>query len=285
MNYRHAFHAGNFADVLKHIVLARILTHLKAKDAPFRVIDTHAGTGLYNLEASEARRTGEWREGIGLVAENPPPARVAELIAPWYGLCQGLMAQSPPLYPGSPWLAADLTRDQDRLVFCEKHPEDADRLRDNFDRSKRVKVMEGDAWSLLPGLLPPPERRGLVFIDPPFEEDKEFRAIAEGLAQALRRWATGVYAIWYPIKGMREVESFARKVAALPAAGRILRFELSRYAVQRIDRLNGCGMIILNPPWKLDEELRAVGDYLAPLFAKEGSGLIRLDWLKEEDKR
>lgn len=284
MNYRHAFHAGNFADVLKHIVLTRILVHLKAKETPFRVIDTHAGTGLYNLEADEARRTGEWREGIALVGDKPPPARVAELIAPWYQLCQGLMAQSPPLYPGSPWLAADLTRDQDRLVFCEKHPEDAARLKGNFTRGKRVKVMEGDAWSLLPGLLPPPERRGLVFIDPPFEEDNEFRTIAEGLTQAMRRWATGTYAVWYPIKGMREVEAFARRVAGLPA-GRILRFELSRYAVQRIDRLNGCGMIILNPPWKLDEDLRAVGDYLAPLFAKEGGGFLRLDWLKHEEKK
>ncbi len=284
MNYRHAFHAGNFADVLKHIVLARILVHLKAKDSPFRVIDTHAGTGLYNLEAGEAQRTGEWQEGIGLVAAKAPPSDVAELIAPWRILCEGLMAQSPPLYPGSPWIAADLTRAQDRLVFCEKHPEDAARLRGNFEGSKRVKVMEGDAWKLLPGLLPPPERRGLILIDPPYEQDNEFRTIAENVAAAVKRWATGVYAIWYPIKGMREVESFARKVAVLPV-GRILRFELSRYMVQRIDRLNGCGMIILNPPWKLDEELRAVGAYLAPLFAREGEGFVRVDWLKEEEKR
>lgn len=284
MNYRHAFHAGNFADVLKHIVLARILVHLKTKDAPFRVIDSHAGTGLYNLEGNEAQRTGEWQEGIALVTQKPPPPRVAELIAPWLALCDGLMAQNPPLYPGSPWIAADLTRAQDNLVFCEKHPEDVERLRRNFERSKRVKVMEGDAWKLLPGLLPPPERRGLVLIDPPYEQENEFKIIAEAMAAAMKRWATGVYAIWYPIKGMREVESFARKIAVLPA-GRILRFEISRYTVQRIDRLNGCGMIIVNPPWKLDEDLRAVGDYLAPLFAREGDGFLRLDWLRQEEKR
>ncbi|GLS22689.1 ribosomal RNA large subunit methyltransferase J [Labrys miyagiensis] len=284
MNYRHAFHAGNFADVLKHIVLARILVHLKAKDAPFRVIDTHAGTGLYNLDGNEAQRTGEWEEGVALVGQQPPPPDVAELIEPWLALTNILMAQKPPLYPGSPWIAADLTRAQDHLVFCEKHPEDAGLLSRNFERSKRVKVIEGDAWKLLPGLLPPPERRGLVLIDPPYEEDNEFKVIADSLAVALKRWATGIYVVWYPIKGMREVESFARKLAALPA-GRILRFELSRYKVQRIDRLNGCGMIILNPPWKLDAELRAVGTYLAPLFAREGEGFLRLDWLKEEEKR
>jgi 23S rRNA (adenine2030-N6)-methyltransferase len=284
MNYRHAFHAGNFADVLKHIVLARILTLLKAKDAPFRVIDTHAGTGLYNLEADEAQRTGEWKEGVALVTQKPPLPPVDELIAPWRLLCDGLMTQSPPLYPGSPWIATDLTRAQDPLIFCEKHPEDVARLRGNFERSKRVKVMEGDAWKLLPGLLPPPERRGLVFIDPPFEQENEFKVIAENVAQAVRRWATGVYAIWYPIKGMREVDSFARKMAALPV-GRALRFEVSRYTVQRIDRLNGCGMIILNPPWKLDEELRAVGGYLAPLFAREANGFMRVEWLKQEEKR
>ena len=248
------------------------------------MIDTHAGTGLYNLEGNEAQRTGEWREGVALVGDQPPPPDVAALIEPWKALVDNLMAQKPPLYPGSPWIAADLTRAQDHLVFCEKHPDDADRLSGNFERSKRVKVMEGDAWKLLPGLLPPPERRGLVLIDPPYEQDNELKLVADALATAVKRWSNGIYAIWYPIKGMREVEAFARKLAVLPA-GRILQFELSRYKVQRNDRLNGCGMIILNPPWRLDEELRAVGGYLAPLFAREGEGLLRLDWLKQEEKR
>jgi 23S rRNA (adenine2030-N6)-methyltransferase len=284
MNYRHAFHAGNFADVLKHIVLARILTHLKAKDTPFRVIDTHAGVGLYDLTSDQARRTGEWEDGVKLVTERPPPPQVADLMAPWQTICDGLMAQNPPLYPGSPWIAAELTRAQDRMVFCEKHPEDGRLLSGNFSRGRRVKVMEGDAWALLPGLVPPPERRGLVFIDPPFEEDNEFRTIAEHAGQALRRWSTGIYAIWYPMKGAREVDAFARRITALPG-GRILRFEISRYAVQRVDRLNGCGMIIVNPPWKLDEELRTIGAYLAPLFAREGNGSLRVDWLRQEEVR
>ncbi|MDQ0394627.1 23S rRNA (adenine(2030)-N(6))-methyltransferase RlmJ [Labrys monachus] len=288
MNYRHAFHAGNFADVLKHVVLARILTHLKQKDAPFRVIDTHAGVGLYDLEADEARRTGEWRDGVGLLAGQeaaaPATGAIADLLAPWRSVVDGLMAQQPPLYPGSPWLSAELTRAQDHLVFCEKHPEDARLLRQNFGGSRRVKVIEGDAWALLPGLLPPPERRGLVFIDPAFEQENEFRTIAENVGRALQRWATGVYAIWYPLKGLREADGFARRMAALPAA-RALRFEISRYAVQRIDRLNGCGMIILNPPWRLDEELREIGAHLARLFAREGEGVLRLDWIRQEADR
>lgn len=284
MNYRHAFHAGNFADVLKHIVLARILTHLKQKEAPFRVVDTHAGIGLYDLEGDEAQRTGEWRDGVGLVVAAGEDPATAELLAPWRGVVEGLMARTPRLYPGSPWLAADLTRAQDHLVFCEKHPQDAEELRRNFARSRRIKVLEGDAWALLPGLLPPPERRGLVFIDPPFEQENEFRAIAENVGRALQRWATGTYAVWYPLKGQREVDGFARRMAALPA-GRTLRFEISRYAVQRVDRLNGCGMIILNPPWRLDEELRVIGGYLTRLFAREGDGLLRLDWIRQEEKR
>ena len=146
MNYRHAFHAGNFADVLKHIVLARLLTHLKQKEAPFRVIDTHAGVGLYDLEGDEAQRTGEWHDGVGLVAADADrpaagtPAAIPELLAPWRGVVDGLMAQKPPLYPGSPWLAADLTRAQDHLVFCEKHPQDAESLRRNFARSRLTSV-------------------------------------------------------------------------------------------------------------------------------------------------
>jgi 23S rRNA (adenine2030-N6)-methyltransferase len=287
MNYRHAFHAGNFADVLKHIVLARILAHLKQKDAPFRIIDTHAGVGVYDLEADEAQRTGEWHDGVGLIAGEgsalPAGGEVAELLAPWRSVVDGLMAQRPRLYPGSPWLSAELTRAQDHLVFCEKHPEDARLLRENFSGSRRVKVLEGDAWTLLPGLVPPPERRGLVFIDPPFEQENEFRTIAENVGRALQRWGSGMFAAWYPLKGAREVDGFARRMAALPA-GRTLRFEISRYAVQRIDRLNGCGMIILNPPWRLDAELRVIGTYLARLFAREGEGMLRLDWIREEEK-
>jgi len=281
MNYRHAFHAGNFADVFKHVVLARILAHLALKEAPFRVIDTHAGAGLYGLDDPEAQRTGEWIEGLGRVLEARPTERIRELLQPWLALAEEYAGASPRLYPGSPLLARRLTRPQDRLTFYELHPSEAAILREEAGHDRRAKVLEADAWIHLAGQLPPPERRGLVLIDPPFEQPNELRVITERLAAAVPRWNHGIYAVWYPIKAMREVDAFARRMAALPA-GKILRADLTRYDVNRVDRLNGCGMIILNPPWRLDEELGQVGHWLASLFAIEGSGHFRLEWLKAE---
>jgi 23S rRNA (adenine2030-N6)-methyltransferase len=281
MNYRHAFHAGNFADVLKHIVLARILVHLKTKDAPFRVIDSHAGTGLYNLEGNEAQRTGEWQEGIALVTQKPPPPRVAELIAPWLALCDGLMAQNPPLYPGSPWIAADLTRAQDNLVFCEKHPEDVERLRRNFERSKRVKVMEGDAWKLLPGLLPPPERRGLVLIDPPFEAQAgEFELIQHALTDALVRWPNAIHAVWFPIKLRETILPFYRWLHTAAGDGGVLATELLLHPDNSPLRFNGCGVVIVNPPWHFEQYVEAFLPALRERLAQDTQGSFRIDWLK-----
>ena len=281
MNYRHAFHAGGFTDVFKHITLCRILAHLALKDAPFRVIDTHAGTGLYGLDDDEARRTGEWEGGLGRLFAHRPDGPVQDLMQPWLGLADEYFAGSPRLYPGSPTLIRRLCRPQDRISLFELHPEDAALLRGDIGRDRRVKVFEADAWTHLAGQLPPLERRGLVFIDPPYEQPNELRTIAEKLAVAVPRWSHGIYAIWYPIKAMRDIDAFARKMAALPA-GKILRADLTRYDVNRIDRLNGCGMIILNPPWKLDEELALIGHTLAGLFAVEGAGHFRLEWLKAE---
>jgi len=281
MNYRHAFHAGGFADVFKHIILCRILSHLTLKDAPFRVIDTHAGAGLYGLDDEKAKRTGEWADGLGRVFAALPAGSVRDLMQPWLGLAEEYFSGSPRLYPGSPTLMRRLCRPQDRLSFFELHAEEADLLRSDVGRDRRVKLFEADAWVHLAGQLPPPERRGLVFIDPPFEKPNELKIIAEKLAIAVPRWSHGAYAIWYPIKAMRDIDAFARKLAMLPAA-KILRADLTRYDVNRIDRLNGCGMIILNPPWRLDEELALVGHTLAGLFAVEGSGHFRLEWLKSE---
>ena len=281
MNYRHAFHAGNFADVFKHVVLARILAHLGLKEAPFRVIDTHAGAGLYGLDDPQAQRTGEWIEGLGRVLEAEPSGRIRELLQPWLGLAEEYAAARPRLYPGSPLLAQRLTRPQDRLSFYELHPEEAALLREEIGRDRRAKIVEADAWVNLAGQLPPPERRGLVLIDPPFEQPNELRTITERLATAVPRWSHGTYAIWYPIKAMRDIDAFARRMASLPA-GKILRADLTRYDVNRVDRLNGCSMIILNPPWRLDEELGQVGHWLAGLFAVEGNGHFRLEWLKSE---
>ena len=194
MNYRHAFHAGNFADVLKHAVLALILSHLRRKDAPFRVIDTHAGIGLYDLEGDEASRTGEWRGGIGRLDEADIPAGIAERLAPYLTVVGDIRrAHGPFIYPGSPEISRRLTRAQDRVVLIEKHPEDAALLAANMKRDQRVKVVELDGWTALKAYVPPPEKRGVVLIDPPFEEAGELARMARGVTAAWSKWRTGIY--------------------------------------------------------------------------------------------
>jgi 23S rRNA (adenine2030-N6)-methyltransferase len=281
MNYRHAFHAGNIADVFKHVVLSRILVHLAKKEAPFCVIDTHAGAGFYRIDGEEASRSGEWRDGVGRLLEARLDRSLDHLLSPWRSLAASLMAGEPRLYPGSPALSQTLSRPQDRLVLCEMHSEEASELRKAFRGDRRITILAGDGWTLLQAHLPPRERRGMVLIDPPFEAEREFAAILAALAKALRRWASGIYAVWYPIKGRREVDSFARKLAALPART-ILRAEIGLFRVERVDRLNGCGMIILNPPWRLDDELAQIAPAFVQIMARDSPGTSRLEWLKVE---
>lgn len=281
MNYRHGFHAGNFADVFKHALLALILGHLKKKDGAFRVLDTHAGAGAHDIGAEAAARTGEWETGIGRLEQARLPPPVADLLAPYLDLVSETFATRPMIYPGSPLLAMKIARPQDRFVFCEKHPEEAKRLQMLTRRDRRVTVLPSDGWSALSTHVPPPERRGLVLIDPPFEDPREFQAIVDGLSLAHRRWATGIFVIWYPIKARRPVEAFIRKVAALEIP-KILRTEIGLFPVERIDRLNGCGLLVVNPPWKLDEEWSLIGPCLADLLAIEGQGWCRTEWLSPE---
>ena len=217
MNYRHAFHAGNFADVVKHALLARLLVHLARKDTAFRVIDLHAGRGLYRLDSDEARRTGEWKDGLGRVLAATFDPAVRTLLEPWLATVRDVAGDGRTHYPGSPVLAQRLTRPQDRLTFCEKNPAEAATLREALGTDRRVQVVEGDGWAILPGHVPPPERRGVVLVDPPFEEPRELDAIAASLATALRRWAPGIYMAWYPIKGgARSSASRARSPPCLP---------------------------------------------------------------------
>lgn len=281
MNYRHGYHAGNFADVFKHAMQALILEHLKAKDTAFRIIDTHSGAGAHDLSSEAAMKTGEWAGGIGRLVDATLTPAVEGLLQPYLSIVRACLAAERPIYPGSPGLALALSRSQDRFVFCEKHPEEARLLRRYSGRDSRAQVLEMDGWEALLREVPPRERRGLVLIDPPFEDPREFATLVEGLRTAHRRWATGIFAIWYPIKGRREVDSFARKIAAL-GIPKILRAEVSLYRVERIDRLNGCGMIVVNPPWKLAEEWSLVGPALAEALSVEGSGTATLEWLAGE---
>jgi 23S rRNA (adenine2030-N6)-methyltransferase len=282
VNYRHAFHAGNFADVFKHAVLCRILMHLRAKPAAFRVIDTHAGAGLYDLAGAEASRSGEWRDGIARLMAAELAAPVAALLAPYLEVVNALNERGRlTAYPGSPALARAWLRPQDRLIACEVEPKAAAALRQNLRGDARIKTLEIDGWTALSAYVPPMERRGLVLVDPPFEEASDFPHLAHGLAAAHRKWATGIYALWYPIKGVSERDALAKSLRRLGIA-KILRAEMIVAPLSNPERLNGCGMILVNPPWTLESELAVLLPALAGILARDGKGTFRLDWLAGE---
>lgn len=279
MNYRHAFHAGSFADVLKHVVLVRTILHLLKKDAPFRVIETHAGAGRYDLSGDKAARTGEWRGGIGRLAERPLTGEAAALIEPYLALVRAANSgDAPKIYPGSPLIARALLRPQDRMIFCELQPEERAALIKNAGHDRRAKIVAIDGWAALKAYVPPKERRGLVLIDPPFEAADEFARLEAGLKEAHSRWATGILLAWYPIKEPREAQAFARRLSRSGIA-KILRIELAVAAHRPGERLAGCGMIAVNPPWILEREMGVVFPQLAKSLAQQGSGNYRIDWL------
>ncbi len=281
MNYRHAFHAGNFADVVKHAVLARIIAHLKEKPAAFRVIDTHAGAGAYDLAGVEAGRTGEWRAGIGrlMAAQLAPPVR--QLLEPYLDVVAANNPDGLKTYPGSPVLAQNWLRAQDRLVACEREPSAARSLAARLRGDTRAKAVAIDGYTALNAYVPPKERRGLVLMDPPFEQPNEQDRIAQGLAGAHRKWPTGIYALWYPIKDTSEAERFARRLARLGIA-RMLRAELTLGGKGK-ERLRGNGLILVNPPWTLENELAVLLPVLAGVLADTpGQGRSRVVWLTPE---
>lgn len=253
MNYRHAYHAGNFADVLKHAVVALVLAHLKLKETPFRVIDTHAGRGLYDLSSVEASKTGEWRDGIGrLLGPAAPvlPAPIAALLEPYLRIVTELNSDGEVIrYPGSPCLVSALMRPQDRLIANELHAGEADALATALRGDRRAKVLQLDAWLALKSLLPPLERRGLVLIDPPFEAPDEYERLLRALRQGVRRFATGCYAIWYPIKD-EAATAFAADLASFKPL--VLELKLDGIAP---GKLAACGLAVINPPWRFEEAM------------------------------
>lgn len=280
MNYRHAFHAGNFADVFKHAVLCRILHYLRGKPAAFRVIDTHAGAGLYDLAGADARRSGEWHHGIERLMAASLPAPVADLLSPYLEAISALNAQGRlACYPGSPALARAWLRPQDRLIACELEPQAAGALKRNLRGDIRIKTLEIDGWTALSAYVPPKERRGLVLVDPPFEQDGDFGRMARGLATAHRKWATGMFALWYPIKGSSGPDAFAKSLRRL-GIGKLLRAELMVAPLSDPTRLNGSGLILVNPPWTLESELSVLLPALQSILQRENRGGYRLDWLE-----
>lgn len=283
MNYRHAYHAGNFADVFKHVLLRQAVRHLAAKPSPFVLIDTHAGIGLYDLQGDEAGRTGESAGGITrLRAEADPPEAVAEYLA-------AVAAENPEgdggirHYPGSPRLLAPLLRLGDRLLLAEMHPDDARTLDITMGRDRRIRVHAGDGYKALKGWVPPPERRGLVLIDPPFENRDEFQTLVLALTEALKRWRTGTYVIWYPIKDWLESESFLAALADIPDMPPTWVAKLMiRGIVPGLPRLDGCGMVFVNPPWAVLKDAETVLPYLARVLAAGEGAEATADWLVPE---
>lgn len=282
MNYRHAYHAGNFADVLKHAVLAAILTYLKDKETAFRVIDSHAGIGLYDLAGTEAGKTGEWRDGIARVLDGTPPAAAAAMLAPYLDVVRDLNPDGElARYPGSPEIARRLLRKQDRLTLVELHPEDHAVLAARYEGDHQVKVIELDAWLALKSFVPPKEKRGLVLIDPAFEDTHEYVNLASALFKAQRRWANGIYAAWYPIKGQNQIRQFYQMMVDT-GIRRILRVEMQVGRAAADAPMKACGLLIINPPWTLEKGLKATLPWLTQTLS-QGTGARHLvDWLVPE---
>ena len=280
MNYRHAFHAGNFADVFKHALLCRVLFYLMQKDAPLRYLDTHAGAGLYDIAGEAANRTGEWKEGVGLVAGAEMPERVRELLAPWMTVA-GIGESLPETYPGSPVIAQRLLREKDRLTLCELHEADARSLARAIARDRRVNIVRRDGYEALVAWAPPPERRGLALVDPPFEAPDEFPRLAKALETAWRKWATGVYMAWYPRKDLAAVERFYKQLVA-SGIRRMLAIEFDVATPVKDGRLSGNGLIVINPPFTLEGEARELLAWLAMRLARGRGANWRIDWLAGE---
>ena len=285
MNYRHQFHAGNFADVLKHALLVRLVRALQKKEKGFLYLDTHAGRGGYDLAQAAAGdslvRQPEWPDGVGrVVGRTDAPAEFAEYAAfvREYDRRQGNIGPALRFYPGSPAVVGELARPQDRLVLCERHPAENDALRATMSLALRATVQLVDGYQALRALLPPPERRALVLIDPPFESQTEFAEIARAIGDALTRFPSGVFAVWYPLTERARADEFLAAVRSLGPPPTLVA-ELTVAGGASNLKMKGCGLMVINPPWQFEREVRVVLDWLAPALAREPGGGSWVEWL------
>jgi 23S rRNA (adenine2030-N6)-methyltransferase len=260
VNYRHIYHAGNFADVMKHALLIPLIRLMQRKDKPFLLLDTHAGIGSYDVLSEQAEKTGEWRDGIGRIFDNPP-----EALADYVALVRELG-----LYPGSPAIAAHLLRPADRLMACELHPEDAATLRRNM-RGTNAAVHERDGYEALNAFLPPPEKRALILIDPPFERTDEFATLAATLTAAWKKFPSGVFVVWYPIKHRAPVRAFFESLKHSPIRD-VIALEFLRRPDTNPNALNGCGLLVINPPFGLEAEAAPILAACAAALGEPGCG-------------
>jgi len=275
VNYRHAYHAGGIADLLKHAILMLLIERLKVKEKPWFLLDTHAGIGLYDLSGVEAIKTGEFQTGIGALVASPSPGPI---LTSYLELVRRFNADGAiRFYPGSPAIAANLKRPEDRVVLCELHPDDYETLRTALPRTSNLSFHRSDGYAALKAFLPPQERRGLVLIDPPFEDREEFRHLIDGMTLAWKRWPTGQYALWYPIKDRAQIDRFH---AELGVFGKVLAVEFLPEAVDEPERLNGSGLILINPPWQIDLDIRALLDELKSALDLPAAR-TRVTWIAE----
>ena len=275
LSYRHAFHAGNFADVLKHTVLVSLVQSLCRKEKPFFYLDTHSGIGRYDLSAAIAEKTGEWRAGIGRLWQcDTVPTSVAIYLEAVRALnASGKLKD----YPGSPRVVRQLLRTKDRMWLCERHPRDIETLKAEFMRDKQVKVAFEDGFQAVKAQLPPKERRGLVLIDPSYEIKSDYKKVVEVMKQGYRRFATGLYAIWYPVVNRQTVDRLWKDVTA-SGVERAIVAEQS-ILPDGAGGMTGSGMIVINPPWQFDEQMAEVLPWLNNQLSDEGEGSFQLEWL------
>lgn len=282
LSYRHGFHAGNFADVQKHAVLTLLVQALLRKDTPFCYLDTHAGAAMYDLQSTLPRKTGEFEAGIGRLWERKDvPPEAADYLAAVRAANVQRQHKGLRYYPGSPWLVQHFLRDQDRMVLTELHTTEAPLLKEAFAKSKHVAVHHMDGYQALKAFLPPKERRGLVLIDPAYELPDEFERATKALIAAWQRWPTGIFALWYPIAKREALSGFYRKITD-SGMRKVLRAELCIARDDVPNRLNGSGLIIVNPPWQVDEQIGKLQEWLWNVLAVEKLGEARLDWLVPE---
>ncbi len=288
MNYRHQFHAGNFADVMKHAVLVQLVRALQKKEKGFLVLDTHAGRGSYDLalaaKGDSLARQPEWPAGIGrLWAKTERRGALADYVTlvRQFDRDRGNREALPRHYPGSPWVTRLLARTQDRVALCEKHPEEFAALAAEFAFSPRTLVQEMDGYAALRAMLPPIERRALVLIDPPFEAQDEFARIASALDEGLKRLRGGVFAVWYPLTERARVAAFFAEVVALDPPP-TFALELTIAGEQAPLKMRGCGVAVINPPWQFEQVARPLLEELAGLLAQAPGAAARCEWVVPE---
>jgi len=279
LSYRHSFHAGNHADVLKHTVQSLIIESLKEKEKPFLYLDTHAGAGRYLLSGEHAERTGEYLEGIARIWQREDlPAELAPYISAVSHFNRSGQLR---YYPGSPLIARQLLRPQDSLQLTELHPSDFPLLRGEFQKDERARVERADGYQQLKSKLPPASRRGLILIDPPYEIKTDYQAVVQGISEGYKRFATGVYALWYPVVLRNQIK---RMMNDLEATGirRILQIELAVRPDSDQRGMTASGMIVINPPWKLEQQMATLLPWLHKALVPAGTGHTTLKWVVPE---